>query len=68
MKPGTGDPACPHDEREEGVCVACGHCAHDVILNRACLACGATDLDPAALSPKPQTTIPVDRLTRRPKR
>ena len=43
---------CPHTERREGVCVACGHCLHEVILNGACYLCGTTDLDPIALSPK----------------
>jgi hypothetical protein len=59
---------CPHAERVDGVCTACGHCEHDVILNGACLRCGTTDLDPEQLSPKksPGTTVvPVDRLKRR---
>jgi len=57
---------CPHTERVDGVCAACGHCEHDVILNGACLRCGTTDLDPEQLSPKKGTTVvPVDRLKRR---
>jgi hypothetical protein len=64
--PGPGDPACPHAERDDrGVCRACGHCVHDIVLNGACLHCGATDLDPVAMSPKPPALIPVDRLTRK---
>ncbi len=43
---------CPHTERTDGVCVACGDCIHDVILNGACFYCGTTDLDPEAMSPK----------------
>ena len=69
MRPpaGFGDPTCPHVERDEGVCIACGHCAHDVILNGACFLCGSTDLDPIALSPKkPQGLIAPGRLTRKP--
>ena len=27
--------ACTHDKRTNGVCDACGHCEHDVILNGA---------------------------------
>ena len=50
--PGEGDPACTHGARTEGVCDACGHCEHEVILNAACFLCGTTDLDPVALSPK----------------
>ena len=59
---------CLHAERREGVCVACGHCAHDVILNGACLACGTTELDPIALSPKPAALIAAERLARKPPR
>ncbi|HEX5064189.1 MAG TPA: hypothetical protein VFV99_32670 [Kofleriaceae bacterium] len=64
--PGVGDPDCPHTERHEGVCVACGHCIHDVILNGACFLCGTTDLDPIALSPKkPPSLVPADQLLRK---
>ena len=65
--PGPGDPACPHAARIEGICTACGHCLHEVVLNGACVYCDTTELDPVAMSPKPPTLIPVDRL-RRPKR
>ncbi|MCE9579364.1 MAG: hypothetical protein K8W52_39945 [Deltaproteobacteria bacterium] len=66
--PGVGDPACPHVARDEGVCRACGHCLHELILNLACFHCGSTDLDPVALSNKPadQALIPADRLRRKP--
>jgi hypothetical protein len=57
--------ACSHTERREGVCVACGHCLHEVILNGACYLCGTTDLDPLALSPKQPATIPPERLVRK---
>ena len=60
--PGKGDPRCPHLERENGICLVCGHCAHDVILNGACFYCGTTELDPVALSPK---LIPADRLRKK---
>jgi hypothetical protein len=63
--PGVGDPSCPHRERREGVCVVCGHCEHDVILNGACFLCGTTDLDPIALSPKKPTVIPAEQLVRK---
>jgi hypothetical protein len=60
--------ACPHAERRDGVCVACGNCAHDVVLNGACLACGTTELDPIAMSrrsiPAPEV-IAAERLVRR---
>jgi hypothetical protein len=46
------------------VCVACGHCGHEVILNGACLACGTTEIDPVAQSPRPEL-IPPDRLARK---
>lgn len=63
--PGPGDPSCPHTARSHGVCEACGHCEHDVILNGACFYCGTTDLDPIALSPKqPPELIRPERLTR----
>ena len=59
------DPAtCPHRERVDGVCVACGHCEHDIVLNGACLACGTTELDGVARSPKP-ALVPPDALVRR---
>ena len=57
--------ACPHDERREGVCTACGDCLHEVILNGACFLCGTTDLDPAALSPKKLDVIPPSHLVRK---
>ena len=53
---------CPHLERREGVCVACGHCLHEVILHGACFHCGTTDLDPIAMSPK---LISRDQLVRK---
>ena len=61
--PGPGDPSCAHSERHEGVCVACGHCLHEVILNGACFLCGTTDLDPIAMSPK-KPLIGADQLVR----
>jgi hypothetical protein len=58
--------ACNHPERREGVCTACGDCAHEVILNGACFLCGTTELDPIAMSPKkPATLIPADSLARK---
>ncbi|HEU4728012.1 MAG TPA: hypothetical protein VFT22_08995 [Kofleriaceae bacterium] len=63
--PGKGDPTCPHDERDVGVCVRCGHCVHELILNGACYFCGTTELDPVALSPKPPAVIPPDHLVRK---
>lgn len=59
--------ACAHPRRDdEGRCTACGHCAHEVVLNGACLYCGSTELDPVAMSPRPPALIPADRL--RPRR
>jgi hypothetical protein len=64
--PGPGDPACPHDARDAGVCLRCGHCEHELILNGACYFCGTTELDPIALSPKkPTAVIPAARLVRK---
>lgn len=65
-EPGTGDPSCPHDARTNGICEACGHCIHDVILNAACFYCGTTDIDPHAISPKklPDVIAP-ERLVRK---
>jgi hypothetical protein len=64
--PGRGDPDCRHVDRDDrGVCVACGHCVHDVVLNGACFYCGATDLDPVAASPK---LIRPEDLVRKPPR
>ena len=65
MSPGTGDPACAHAIRVEGVCASCGHCVHEVILNGACFLCGTTDLDPIALSPKKIDLIAPAQLTRK---
>lgn len=62
---GAGDPTCPHTERDEGVCLRCGHCEHAVILNGACYLCGTEDLDPIALSPKKLDVIPPDQLVRK---
>jgi hypothetical protein len=63
---GYGDPTCPHAERAEGVCVRCGHCEHEVVLNAACLYCGTTELDPVAMSPKkPSAVIPASALVRK---
>jgi hypothetical protein len=56
---------CEHRERREGVCVVCGDCAHEIILNGACLTCGTTDLDPVALSPKKPGLIPAEQLLRK---
>jgi hypothetical protein len=62
---GFGDPTCPHVARDEGVCVRCGHCAHEIILNGACFVCGSTELDPIAMSPKPAALIAADALARK---
>jgi hypothetical protein len=63
--PGPGDPRCAHPTREAGVCLSCGHCDHELILNGACFFCGTTDLDPIALSPKKPAVIPPEHLVRR---
>ena len=61
-RPGDQD-TCSHTTRADGVCTACGHCMHEVVLNGACYFCGATELDGVALSPRPaDTIIPVARL------
>lgn len=58
--------SCAHAARVDGVCIACGHCLHEVILNRACYFCGSTALDGVALSPKPaEQIVPASRLVRR---
>ncbi len=54
----TAEP-CPHTTRENSVCVACGHCDHELILNAACYYCGTTDIDPVAISPKQPAQAPV---------
>ncbi|HVK85999.1 MAG TPA: hypothetical protein VM513_17885 [Kofleriaceae bacterium] len=59
------DLACRHASRTDGVCDACGHCEHDVVLNGACFYCGSTDLDPIAMSPKPPELIAPERLARK---
>jgi hypothetical protein len=64
VPPGAGDPACVHAARLDGVCLSCGHCDHDVILNHACLYCGSEAIDGRARSPR-QDIIPLDRLRRR---
>jgi hypothetical protein len=63
--PGHGDPTCAHAVRDAGICVRCGHCAHELILNGACYFCGTTDLDPVELSPKKLQVIPPDQLVRK---
>ena len=61
----TDAPPCPHTDRKEGVCVVCGHCVHEVILNGACFFCGTTDLDPVAMSPKKTGLIAPEQLVRK---
>jgi len=62
----TAPTECAHAERREGLCVVCGDCLHEVILNGACFLCGTTDLDPIALSPKkPAPLISPDQLSRK---
>ena len=64
--PGFGDPTCSHVERDDaGVCMRCGHCGHDVILNGACFICGSTEIDPIALSPKKPQLISPEKLARK---
>jgi hypothetical protein len=59
--------SCSHWERIDGICTACGDCAHDIILNGACYYCGSTDLDAIAISPKPaEQIVPASRLVRKP--
>ncbi|NVB77012.1 MAG: hypothetical protein HOV81_01335 [Kofleriaceae bacterium] len=61
----TAPSSCPHTERKEGVCVVCGDCLHEVILNGACFLCGTTELDPVALSPKKSGLIAPEKLVRK---
>ena len=62
----TDAAACTHPTRTDGVCDACGHCEHDVILNGACFYCGSRDIDGVAISPKkPPAVIPADQLVRK---
>ena len=63
VPPGAGDPACAHAARLEGVCLSCGHCEHEVILNAACLYCGTEAIDGVGRSPR-QDIIPLERLRR----
>jgi hypothetical protein len=57
---------CRHSERRDGVCVDCGDCLHEVVLNGACFYCGTTDLDPIAMSPKkPPELIAPGQLVRK---
>ena len=44
--------SCPHAERKDGICVACGDCLHELVLNGACYYCGSEDIDPVAMSQK----------------
>jgi hypothetical protein len=54
---------CQHLSRRDGVCVACGHCNHDVLLNGACLACGATEF--IREEARDETLIASERLVRK---
>jgi len=57
---------CDHRDRRDGICTACGHCLHELVLNGACFYCGTTELDPIAMSPKPvPALVPPDRLARK---
>ena len=57
---------CKHTERRDGICVTCGNCLHELVLNGACYYCGTTDLDPIAMSPKkPPALVPPDQLVRK---
>jgi hypothetical protein len=57
---------CRHDERRDGICIACGDCLHELVLNGACFYCGSSDLDPIAMSPKPVAAlIAADKLVRK---
>jgi hypothetical protein len=58
---------CLHSRKQEGLCLDCGACDHEVILNGACFLCGTTDLDPIAMSPKKldPAMVPVERLRRK---
>ncbi len=56
---------CPHPQIEDGRCLACGACVHEVILNRVCLACGERD-PVVTIKPASPTVVPADRLRRRP--
>ncbi|MEM9490402.1 MAG: hypothetical protein AAGC55_14745 [Myxococcota bacterium] len=69
---GTGDghaaetASCPHHERVDGVCQACGHCLHEIILNGECYFCASRDIDGASVSPRSvDTVIPASSLVRR---
>ena len=58
--------ACTHSSRDNGVCTQCGHCLHEIVLNGACYFCGTTDIDPRALSPRPDL-VPAHDLVRKPR-
>lgn len=56
---------CAHESRDDrGVCAACGHCVHDVVLNGQCLHCGADGVAAAKEDAAPPV-VPASRLRRK---
>ena len=56
---------CAHLERVDGICTACGHCLHELILNGACFYCGTTEIDPVAVSNKPVLIDPASLVRKK---
>jgi len=56
---------CPHPERDDrGICTACGHCLHDVVLNGECVHCGASGVAASKQTEGPPI-VPASRLRRK---
>jgi hypothetical protein len=56
---------CAHLSRRDGVCIACGDCLHEIVLNGACYFCGADETEVAAKPQAKSDFVPKDRLRRR---
>jgi hypothetical protein len=54
---------CNHPRQDDGACLDCGACLHEVILNRACLRCQM--MDPKVSNKPTDGLVPADRLVRK---
>jgi len=53
--------SCHHPHRIDGICLSCGDCLHEVILNHRCYFCGAEGVTTTVV---PADVVPASRLAR----
>jgi hypothetical protein len=55
---------CLHRHRIDGICLACGDCQHEVILNQRCYYCGTQGVEVTNKPKSAEALVPATSLVR----